>query len=54
MFSLNDPDPYDAKTRCPVVISLAQNSQRNQEHSIGFKIYKVHIKRVFRKKHYIL
>ena len=67
MFSLNDPDPYDAKTRCPVVISLAQKvTQRKQEHAIGFRIYKVSRtfslilylkisnKRVFTKKHYIL
>ena len=42
MFSLTDPDPYDAKTRCPVVISLAQKvTQRKQEHAIGFRVYKV-------------
>ena len=42
VFSLTDPDPYDAKTRCPVVISLAQKvTQRKQEHAIGFRIYKV-------------
>ena len=67
MFSLTDPDPYDAKTRCPVVISLAQKvTQRKQEHAIGFRIYKVSRtfslilylkisnKRVFTTKHYIL
>ena len=42
IFSLSDPDPYDAKTRCPVVVSLAQKvTQRKQEHAIGFKIYQV-------------
>ena len=42
MFSLSDPDPYDAKTRCPIVISLAQKvTQRKQEHAIGFRIYQV-------------
>merc|ERR1711936_1241278 len=42
VFSLTDPDPYDAKTRCPVVVSLAQKvTQRKQEHAIGFRIYKV-------------
>ena len=42
VFSLTDPDPYDAKTRCPVVLSLAQKvTQRKQEHAIGFRVYKV-------------
>ena len=42
VFTLTDPDPYDSKTRCPVVISLAQKvTQRKQEHAIGFRIYKV-------------
>ena len=42
VFTLTDPDPYDAKTRCPVVLSLAQKvTERKQEHAIGFRIYKV-------------
>jgi len=42
IFSLSDPDPYDAKTRCPVVVSLAQKvTQRKQEHAIGFRIYQI-------------
>ena len=39
--NLNDPDPYDDETHCPVVISIAQKQkQRKSEHAIGFKIYK--------------
>jgi len=39
--NLNDPDPYDDITKCPVVISLLQKQkQRKTEHAIGFKIFK--------------
>ncbi len=38
--TLNDPDPYDDETLCPVVISLLQNqTKRKSERAIGFKIY---------------
>ena len=39
--NLNDPDPYDDITKCPVVISLMQRQRRRKcEHAIGFKIFK--------------
>ena len=39
--NLNDPDPYDDITQCPVVISLMQRQKRRKcEHAIGFKVYK--------------
>ena len=39
--NLNDPDPYDDITNCPVVISLMQRQKtRKSEHAIGFKIFK--------------
>lgn len=42
MFSLTDPDPYDDKMTCPIIISLAQKvKERKTEHAIGFRIYKV-------------
>ncbi len=38
--NLNDPDPYDDETHCPVVISLMQRQKkRKSEHAIGFKIF---------------
>ena len=40
--NLNDPDPYDDVTQCPVIISLMQKQKkRKTEHAIGFKIFKV-------------
>ena len=40
--NLNDPDPYDDVTSCPVIISLMQRQKkRKTEHAIGFKIFKV-------------
>lgn len=42
MFSLTDPDPYDDKMTCPLIISLAQKvKERKTEHAIGFRVYKV-------------
>jgi len=42
MFSLTDPDPYDDKMTCPLIISLAQKvKERKTERAIGFRIYKV-------------
>eukprot|EP00092_Neocalanus_flemingeri_P057334 GFUD01068124.1.p1 GENE.GFUD01068124.1~~GFUD01068124.1.p1 ORF type:complete len:866 (-),score=218.50 GFUD01068124.1:2289-4886(-) len=42
MFSLTDPDPYDDKMTCPIIISLAQKvKERKTEHAIGFRIYQV-------------
>ena len=42
MFSLTDPDPYDDRMTCPLIISLAQKvKERKTEHAIGFRIYKV-------------
>jgi len=39
--NLNDPDPYDDVTQCPVVISLMQRQKKRKcEHAIGFKIFK--------------
>ena len=39
--NLNDPDPYDDITKCPVIISLMQRQKtRKSEHAIGFKIFK--------------
>lgn len=44
MFSLTDPDPYDDKMTCPLIISLAQKvKERKTERAIGFRIYKVSI-----------
>ena len=38
--NLNDPDPYDDETHCPVIISVAQKqTKRKSEHAIGFKIF---------------
>jgi hypothetical protein len=38
--NLNDPDPYDDVTQCPVIISLMQRQKkRKTEHAIGFKIF---------------
>jgi len=38
--TLNDPDPYDDETHCPVIISVAQNqNQRKSDHAIGFKVF---------------
>ena len=40
--NLNDPDPYDDVTSCPVIISLMQRQKkRKTEHAVGFKIFKV-------------
>merc|ERR1712004_24833 len=40
--NLNDPDPYDDITSCPVIISLMQRQKkRKTEHAVGFKIFKV-------------
>jgi len=42
MFCLTDPDPYDDKMTCPVIISLAQKVvERKTEHAVGFRIYQV-------------
>ena len=39
--NLNDPDPYDDITQCPVVVSLMQKQRkRKSEHAIGFKLFK--------------
>ncbi len=39
--NLNDPDPYDDETHCPVVVSLMQRQRkRKSEHAIGFKIFR--------------
>ena len=39
--NLNDPDPYDEETQCPVIISLMQRqTKRKSERAIGFKVYR--------------
>lgn len=42
LFSITDPNPYDAKQTCNVVIALAQKPrERKKEHAIGFRIYSI-------------
>jgi len=42
VFTLSDPNPHDNKTRCAIIISLAQKVlERKQEHAIGFRIYEL-------------
>ena len=44
VFHLTDPDPEDENELCPVIVSLAQDTEeRGQEWEIGFRIYKVYL-----------
>jgi len=39
--TLSDPDPYDDEDYCPVIVSLAQKTNKRKcERAIGFKVYK--------------